>query len=199
MRASARRRVTTSHGASARTATRRRSRECTRRASSHGRFAVAMEESLLGNVRVAVNFSEGSSCDAPTGVGSASTRPRDRLRDARRRGMKVAYVDIDAHHGDECRRPLRVGPGAHYHLHQYGMIPELGRPFFPGTGTADERGRGRRGLQHQRGAARVHRRVAYIRAFDEVVPRLSIVSGQTCRHAAGDRSHFTDPLTNLQL
>src|SRR5205807_2688851 len=46
------------------------------------------------------------------------------------RGLKVAYVDIDAHHGDgvqaafyDTDRVLTIS------LHEYGIIPSLGRPF----------------------------------------------------------------------
>src|SRR6266545_3593525 len=60
------------------------------------------------------------------------------------RGLRVAYVDIDAHHGDgvqaafyETDQVLTIS------LHEYGFVPELGHMFFPGTGAADERGRGR--------------------------------------------------------
>ena len=54
------------------------------------------------------------------------------------RGMRVAYVDIDAHHGDGVQ-------AAFYETDQVLTISlhETGRTLFPGTGFADERGSGR--------------------------------------------------------
>src|SRR5258706_4191719 len=111
-----------------------------------GGTLTAMEEVTSGRLRVAFNGSGGlhhamrrrasGFCiyDDPAIVCGM-------LADS---GMKVAYVDIDAHHGDgvqaafyETDQVLTIS------LHQYGMIPELRRPFFPGTGAANERGRGR--------------------------------------------------------
>ena len=54
------------------------------------------------------------------------------------RGMRVAYVDIDAHHGDGVQ-------AAFYESDQVLTISlhESGRFLFPGTGFAEERGSGR--------------------------------------------------------
>ena len=112
------------------------------------------------------------------------------------RGMKVAYVDIDAHHGDgvqaafyDTDRVLTIS------LHQFG------RPFFPGTGTADERGRGKgAGYSINVALPAYTDGAAYVRAFDAVVPPLLeryrpdvLVTQQ------GIDSHFDDPLTNLMV
>ena len=118
------------------------------------------------------------------------------------RGLKVAYVDIDAHHGDgvqaafyDTDRVLTIS------LHEYGIIPSLGRPFFPGTGTADERGRGQgAGYSVNVALPPYTDDPAYIRAFDAVVPPLVgryrpdvLVTQQ------GIDPHFLDPLTDLRL
>ena len=118
------------------------------------------------------------------------------------RGMKVAYVDIDAHHGDgvqtafyETDQVLTIS------LHQYGFVPELGRMFFPGTGTADERGAGRgAGYSINVALPMYTDGAAYVRAFDAVVPPLLeryrpdvLVTQQ------GIDSHFDDPLTHLMV
>jgi acetoin utilization protein AcuC len=56
----------------------------------------------------------------------------------RRWGLKrVAYVDIDAHHGDGVFYAFEDDPGL-----IFADIHEDGRYLYPGTGAADERGRG---------------------------------------------------------
>jgi acetoin utilization protein AcuC len=118
------------------------------------------------------------------------------------RGMKIAYVDIDAHHGDgvqaafyDTDRVLTIS------LHQYGVMPDIPRLFFPGTGTADERGRGAgAGYSVNVPLPPYTDDSAYVRAFDAVVPPLLeryrpdvLVTQQ------GIDTHFSDPLTHLQV
>lgn len=56
----------------------------------------------------------------------------------RRYGLKrVAYVDIDAHHGDGVYYAFEEDPGV-----IFADVHQDGRTLFPGTGSADERGRG---------------------------------------------------------
>src|SRR5438128_9724921 len=118
------------------------------------------------------------------------------------RGMKVAYVDIDAHHGDGVQAAFYdTDQVLTISLHEFGIIPRLGRPFFPGTGTADERGAGKgAGYSVNVALPPYTDDLAYMRAFDEVVPTLLerfrpdvLVTQQ------GIDPHFTDPLTDLQL
>src|SRR5439155_652754 len=112
------------------------------------------------------------------------------------------YVDIDAHHGDgvqaafyDTDQVLTVS------LHQYGIMPDVRRPFFPGAGTADERGRGKgAGYSVNVALPAYTDGAAYVRAFDAVVPPLLeryrpdvLVTQQ------GIDSHFDDPLTNLMV
>ena len=114
----------------------------------------------------------------------------------RRRGWRVAYVDIDAHHGDgvqaafyETDRVLTIS------LH------ETGRVLFPGTGFAEERGRGAgAGYSINVELPPNTDGAAYVRAFDAVVPPLLeryrpdvLVTQQ------GIDSHFDDPLTHLMV
>jgi acetoin utilization protein AcuC len=59
------------------------------------------------------------------------------VREAVRRGQRVAYVDLDAHHGD----------GVMYGLYDDGRVLDIdfhqdGRTLFPGTGFPHETGRG---------------------------------------------------------
>ncbi|MEP6693509.1 MAG: acetoin utilization protein AcuC [Chloroflexota bacterium] len=112
------------------------------------------------------------------------------------RGMKVAYVDIDAHHGDGVQ-------AAFYETDQVLTISlhETGRTLFPGTGFADERGRGKgAGYSINVALPPYTDGVAYVRAFDAVVPPLLeryrpdvLVTQQ------GIDSHFDDPLTHLMV
>ena len=169
-----------------------------------GGSLAAMEEVLAGRVRVAVNYSGGLH-HAMRRRASGFCIYNDPaivcgiLAD---RGMKVAYVDIDAHHGDgvqaafyETDQVLTIS------LHQYGFVPEMGRMFFPGTGAAEERGRGKgAGYSINVALPMYTDDAAYIRAFDAVVPPLVdrfrpdvLVTQQ------GIDPHFTDPLTHLML
>jgi len=169
-----------------------------------GASLVAMEDVIAGRSRVAFNGSGGlhhamrrrasGFCiynDPAIVCGLLSDR-----------GMKVAYVDIDAHHGDgvqaafyDTDRVLTIS------LHEFGPIPRLGRPFFPGTGTAAERGTGKgAGYSVNVALPPYTDDLAYMRAFDAVVPPLLerfrpdvLVTQQ------GIDPHFTDPLTDLQL
>ncbi|MEX2046191.1 MAG: acetoin utilization protein AcuC [Chloroflexota bacterium] len=112
------------------------------------------------------------------------------------RGMRVAYVDIDAHHGDGVQ-------AAFYETDAVLMISlhETGRALFPGTGFAEERGRGRgAGYSINVALPPYTDGAAYVRAFDAVVPPLLeryrpdvLVTQQ------GIDSHFDDPLTHLMV
>ena len=169
-----------------------------------GGSLVAMEEVLAGRARVAVNYSGGLH-HAMRSRASGFCIYNDPaivcgvLAD---RGMKVAYVDIDAHHGDgvqaafyETDRVLTIS------LHQYGPMPDVGRLFFPGTGRADERGRGKgAGYSINVALPAYTDDVAYLHAFDSVVPPLlSRYRPDVLVTQQGIDPHFTDPLTQLQL
>lgn len=111
-------------------------------------------------------------------------------------GLRVVYVDIDAHHGDGVQ-------DAFYDTDQVMTISlhESGRFLFPGTGFANEMGRGPGAgyavnipLPPYTGDAE------YVQVFREIVPPL-------VRHFAPDvlvsqlgaDAHYMDPLSHLQL
>ncbi|HEX9269027.1 MAG TPA: acetoin utilization protein AcuC [Candidatus Limnocylindria bacterium] len=112
------------------------------------------------------------------------------------RGLRVAYVDIDAHHGDGVQ-------AAFYDTDQVLTISlhETGRSLFPGTGFAHERGTGAgTGYSVNVALPPFTDDPAYVRAFDAVVPPLVeryrpdvLVTQQ------GIDSHFSDPLTHLRV
>jgi len=163
-----------------------------------GASLVAMEEVVSGRARVAVSYAGGLH-HAMRRRASGFCIYNDPaivcglLAD---RGMKVAYVDIDAHHGDGVQ-------AAFYETDQVLTISlhQDGRTLFPGTGSADERGSGRgAGYSVNVALPPFTDDAAYVRAFDAVVPPLVqrfrpdiLVTQQ------GIDPHFKDPLTQLML
>ncbi|MGZ3523239.1 MAG: acetoin utilization protein AcuC [Thermodesulfobacteriota bacterium] len=112
------------------------------------------------------------------------------------RGRRVAYIDIDAHHGDgvqeafyESNRVLTIS------LH------ETGSTLFPGTGFEYEIGEGEgKGYSVNLPFPPYTDDEVYVWAFEEVVPELihafrpDIVVTQL-----GVDTFYNDPLTNLDL
>jgi len=163
-----------------------------------GGSLAAMEEVIAGRAEVAVNYAGGLH-HAMRSNASGFCIYNDPaivcglLAD---RGMKVAYVDIDAHHGDGVQ-------AAFYDTDRVLTISlhETGRALFPGTGFPEERGRGAgAGYSINVALPPYTDDDAYIRAFDAVVPPLLqrykpdiLVTQQ------GIDPHFTDPLTHLMI
>lgn len=113
-----------------------------------------------------------------------------------KRGRRVAYLDLDAHHGDgvqeafyETDRVLTIS------LH------ESGQTLFPGTGFSYEKGKG----EGEGYAVNLPFYVGtddevYLWAFEEIVPPLlSSFCPDVLVTQLGIDSHRTDPLTNLSL
>ncbi|MBX2822372.1 MAG: acetoin utilization protein AcuC [Rhodothermaceae bacterium] len=111
-------------------------------------------------------------------------------------GLRVAYIDIDVHHGDGVQ-------WVHYREPDILTISlhESGRYLFPNTGFVHEQGEGE-GLgasinipleQHTDDAS-------YLEAFDRVVPvALERFKPDVLLIAAGVDTHFRDPLAHLIL
>jgi len=112
------------------------------------------------------------------------------------RGKRVAYIDIDAHHGDGVQK-------AFYETNQVLTISlhETGHTLFPGTGFEYEIGEGE-GEGYAVNLPFPHETDddVYVWAFEEVVPELihafqpDIVVTQL-----GVDTFYDDPLTNLHL
>lgn len=112
------------------------------------------------------------------------------------RGMRVAYIDIDAHHGDGVQK-------AFYGTNQVLTISlhETGYTLFPGTGFEYEIGEGE-GEGYAVNLPFPHETDdnIYVWAFEEIVPELihafqpDIVVTQL-----GVDTFYDDPLTNLHL
>lgn len=109
---------------------------------------------------------------------------------------RVAYVDVDAHHGDGVQAVFWDDPRVlTVSLH------ESGRTLFPGTGAAAEvGGRGAEGTAVNVPLPAGTGDAGWLRAFDAVVPPVVrafapdvVVSQHGCD------AHARDPLTNLVL
>ena len=114
----------------------------------------------------------------------------------RRHGLRVAYVDIDAHPGDGVQ-------AAFYRLADVltSSTHERGDRLFPGTGAVEELGEGPgRGYSVNLPLNPYTDDTVYLDAFDAVVPpvlrafRADVVVAQL-----GIDGHRTDPLTHLAL
>lgn len=111
-------------------------------------------------------------------------------------GMKVAYVDIDAHHGDGVQ-------AAFYDTDQVLTISthESGQFLFPGTGFADEIGSGKgRGYAVNVPLFPYTGDDIYLWAFGEVViPLVKAFQPDVLVTQLGIDTHFKDPITHLRL
>lgn len=111
-------------------------------------------------------------------------------------GMRVAYVDIDCHHGD----------GVQYAFYDTGAvltisIHESGAYLFPGTGFTQETGTGLgRGYSVNLPLFPYSTDEIYLHTFKEVVPRLlEAFQPDVLVTQLGIDSHFRDPITHLAL
>jgi len=151
-----------------------------------------------GEVDVAFNASGGLHHAAPNHASGFCifNDPVIAIKYLLKRGMRVAYIDIDAHHGDGVQ-------DAFYSSDQVLTISlhEWGRYLFPGTGDPDEIGTGAgMGYSVNLPFYPYTDDETYLWAFREVVPPLvrsfnpDIVVSQL-----GADSHYRDPLTHLAL
>ena len=114
----------------------------------------------------------------------------------RSRGLRVAYVDIDAHHGDGVQFAFYGDPEV-----LTISIHERGDRLFPGTGFVEESGEGEgAGYAVNLPLDLLTDSDVYLPAFEAVVPPLvtkfrpDVIVAQL-----GIDSHRTDPLTHLAL
>jgi acetoin utilization protein AcuC len=114
----------------------------------------------------------------------------------RERGLRVAYVDIDAHHGDGVQIAFYDDPNV-----LTVSTHERGERLFPGTGFVHELGEGdAAGFSVNLPLEAYTDTRVYLPAFEAVVPPLlerfkpDVIVAQL-----GIDSHRTDPLTHLAL
>lgn len=113
-----------------------------------------------------------------------------------RQGLRVAYVDIDAHHGDGVQSAFFSSDQVlTISLHQ------SGHTLFPGTGFPDEIGTGvGRGYSINLPFAPYTGNQVYLRAFRRVVPPLvRQFDPDVLVTQLGVDTHYQDPLAQLML
>ena len=111
-------------------------------------------------------------------------------------GMKVAYVDIDCHHGDGVQHAFYDTDAVMtISLHESGAF------LFPGTGYAQETGAGRgRGYSVNLPLYPYTSDEVYLWALREaVMPLLERFRPDALVTQLGIDSHFRDPITHLAL
>ena len=109
---------------------------------------------------------------------------------------RVAYVDVDGHHGDGTQSIFYDDPRVlTISLHETGMS------LFPGTGFANESGSGEAaGTVVNVALPTASDDAMWLRAFDAVVPPLLRQFGpEVLLSQHGCDSHFTDVLTHLRI
>ena len=109
---------------------------------------------------------------------------------------RVAYVDVDAHHGDGVQEIFWAEPRVlTVSLH------ETGQALFPGTGHASEIGaRGAEGTAVNVALPARTGDAGWLRAFDAVVPAvLTAFEPEVLVTQHGCDSHLLDPLTHLRV
>jgi acetoin utilization protein AcuC len=114
----------------------------------------------------------------------------------RRHGLRVAYVDIDAHHGDGVQAAFYRSPDV-LTLSTH----ERGDRLFPGTGAVEEIGEGAgRGYAVNLPLNPYTDDAVYLEAFEAVVPPvLRAFAPDVVVAQLGIDGHRTDPLTHLAL
>ncbi|MCZ2401782.1 acetoin utilization protein AcuC [Paenarthrobacter sp. Z7-10] len=163
-----------------------------------GGSLVAAETVLSGKTPRAVNFSGGmhhAGRDHASGfcIYNDAAAAIARLLDA---GVKrVAYIDIDAHHGDGTQEIFWDDPRVlTISLHESGVT------MFPGTGFAPDLGGPQaRGFAVNVALPAFTGDAGWLRAFHAVVPPLvSAFAPDIIVSQHGCDSHADDPLTNLR-
>ena len=165
---------------------------------SSGATLVAAELVAAGRVDVAFSISGGLHHAAPTHASGFCifNDPAIAIKYFLERGMRVAYVDVDAHHGDGVQdvfygddRALTIS------------IHESGSYLFPGTGFVSESGTGDgAGYSVNIPLYPYTEDEPYLWAFREVVPPLiRAFAPDVLVTQLGIDSYHSDPITHLQL
>ncbi|GBD10577.1 Acetoin utilization protein AcuC [bacterium HR23] len=163
-----------------------------------GASLVAADLVAQGSVQVAVNFSGGLHHAMPN-YASGFCIFNDvviAIKALLKRGLRVAYIDIDAHHGDGVQF-------AFYDTDQVLTISlhESGEFLFPGTGFVHEIGVGKgRGYSVNVPLAPYTDDETYLWAFREVVPPLiNAYHPDVLATQLGIDTHRDTPITHMGL
>ena len=163
-----------------------------------GASLAATEGLMSGRCSVAVNFSGGLHHAMPNHASGFCIfdDPVIAIKQMTARGARVAYVDIDCHHGDG----VQVG---FYDTDQVLTISlhESGEFLFPGTGFVHESGVGAgRGYSVNVPLYPNTDDDTYLWAFREVVPPLvTAFKPDVLVTQLGIDTHVLDPITDLRL
>lgn len=113
-----------------------------------------------------------------------------------RSGLKVAYLDIDVHHGDGVQQILYEDPRV-----LTVSVHESGKYLFPGTGEIRELGSGAgRGLKLNLPLEPFTEGESYLEVVEQVIPpALRHFRPDVLVVQAGADAHFDDPLSDLML
>ena len=165
---------------------------------STGGSLVAAELVASGSVNTAFNIGGGlhhAAADHASGF-CIFNDPVIAIKYLVSKGMRVAYVDIDAHHGDGVQN-------AFYETDQVLTISthESGQFLFPGTGFVDEIGTGQgRGYAVNVPLFPYTGDETYLDVFDQVVlPLVKAFNPDVLVSQLGIDTHFNDPITHLRL
>ncbi|MBT5319048.1 MAG: acetoin utilization protein AcuC [Chloroflexi bacterium] len=168
-------------------------------ALTSGATMVAAHAIADGSADVAFNFAGGHQHHAMSdrasgfGVFNDTVMAAQWLAD---QGMRVAYIDIDCHHGDGVQAGFYDTPDVlTVSLHESGQF------LFPGTGNVRESGRDAGENYSVNVPLAPHTSdVAYLAAFDAVVPQLvEAFNPDVLFTQLGVDTHVLDPITHLRL
>lgn len=114
----------------------------------------------------------------------------------RRRGRRVAYIDVDVHHGDGVQYAFDDDPQV-----MTISIHQDGRSLFPGTGFVQETGSGEgRGSSYNLPLPSGTDDEGYLWAFDQLVPQaVEQFAPDIVVTQLGVDTHASDPLGGLLL
>ena len=167
-------------------------------ALSTGASLVAAELIANREVDVAFNISGGLHHAAPDHASGfcVFNDPALAIRYLLDRGMRVAYVDIDAHHGDGVQQAF-FGDDRVLTI----SVHESGQYLFPGTGFVNELGEGRgTGYSVNLPLYPYTNDELYLEVFHEVVPPLlRAFAPDALVTQLGIDTYHNDPLTHLQI
>ena len=128
---------------------------------------------------------------------ACSTTAASRSSCCKRAGLKrIAYVDIDAHHGDGVFYAFEDDAAV-----MFADLHEDGRYLYPGTGAAEETGRGAAARHQAQSAAAAGRgRCAYSQACGrKVIAHLEKFDPEFIILQCGADSLEGDPITHLRF
>jgi acetoin utilization protein AcuC len=163
-----------------------------------GAAIVAAEMLLSGEVETAFSFAGGMHHADPARASGfcVFNDPAIAIHYLVDQGLRVAYVDVDAHHGDGVQR-------AFYDTDRVLTISlhESGHYLFPGTGFTDEQGAGAgQGTCVNIPLPPYTTDGLYVKAFKEVVvPVVERYRPDIIVTQLGVDTHYLDPLTHLRL